>query len=245
LQAKLTEAQQAAAKAEAEKQAAITEERAKLEDQVRAAQADNLGAETALKREDNPSAEVRLALRMTQRVSLKLATAIGKLPHDQQLAMVELIEQALSDKQSEVDAANRKLEAMDADFRAITAEREHLKSEIPKLTERAVKAEETVLAVQSEVTAKTEEVKKVADKLYQADMARGSLMANIKNGIMLLVGAYLLVTILLPALVKHLDSGNPTKNVLRNISGYLANPLLYHDASKKIKALKSNESSQT
>lgn len=244
LQNELTAAQQAAAKAEADKQAAIVAERAKLEGQVRAAQADNLGVETALKREDNPSAEVRLALRMTQRVSLKLATAIGKLPADQQDAIVELIELALSDKQAEVDAANQKLEAMDSDFKAITKERDALVVEIPKLVERASKAEETVQAVQSEVTAKTEEVKTVADKLYQADMASGSLMSSIKQGVMLIVGAYLFITVILPGLVKHLDSGNPAKNVLRNISGYLANPLLYHDASKKIEALKNTESSQ-
>lgn len=244
LQAELTAAQQVASKAETDKQAAIVAERSRLEAQVRAAQTDNVGTETALKRVANPSAEVRLASRMAQRVSLRLATAIGRLPEDQQEAMVELIEQALSDKQSEVDSANRKLETMDRDFKAITSAREKLKAEIPKLAERAAKAEKTVLEVQSEVTAKTEQVKKVADKLYQADMANGSLLSGVKKGAVLLIGIYLFISVILPGFVKHLDSGNPAKKVLRHISGYLASPLLYHDAAKKLESAKNHEGSQ-
>lgn len=237
LQAKLAEQQALAAQAAKNAEAAKLAERLKLEAQIRAAQQDNLGAATALKKV--PAAfrtpEVNLADRMTQRVSLKLATAIGRLPQEEQDAMIELIEQALSDKQAEVEEANRKLAALDAQFKAVTVEREQLKAEIPKLTERATKAEETAKATQGEVNAKTEEVKTWANEAQAAKSQNGSLWSAIKKGALVMAGIYLFLAFGLPAIVKHMASGNPLKSVLRDVSGYTLNPLMHLDAKHKIK----------
>jgi len=149
--------------------------------------------------------------------------------------MVELIEQALSEKQTEVDEANRKLAEMDGQYKAVTAERELLKAEIPKLTDRAVKAEETAKEKQAAVTAKTEEVKRVADKLFEADRQNGSLWSNVQRGLLIMGAAYLFFTFGLPGIIKHLNSSNPIKGWLRDATGYLTSPLLYHDAKKKLK----------
>ena len=239
LQADLAKAQLDAEKARQDKDAAVAAERAKLEAQVRSAQQDNLGAETALKKvpASHQTPEVKLAARMTQRVSLKLATAIGRLPQDQQEAMVELVEQALSDKQAEVDEANRKLAQMDSDFKAITAERESLKAEIPKLTQRAVNAEETAKATQAEVTAKTNEVKEQANRLFASQMENGSLWSNLKRGLLIIGALWAFWVFGIPGIVKHLSSGNPLKGLLRDVNGYCLNPLTYHDARQKLSEL--------
>lgn len=235
LQADLAKVQADAEAARVAAEVAKTQERQALEAQIRAAQADNVGTQTALKKAPD-SPEVRLASRMAQRVSLKLATAIGKLPADQQEAMIELVEQALSDKQSEVDAANAKLAALDADFKAVTGEREALKAEIPKLTQRALKAEGEAKAVQAEVNVKTEEVKTWANKADAALRENGGLWDTLKKGALLLVGAYAFLAFGLPAIVKVMASDNPVKPMLRDLSGYLLNPVLHHDAKRKIRS---------
>lgn len=237
LQSELEQAKKAAEQAEKDKQTAIAAERAKLESQIRSAQADNLGTETALKkvRSEAQTPEVKLAARMAQRVSLKLATAIGRLPIEEQEAMVTLIEQALSDKQAEVDEANRKMAEMDASFKAVTGEREQLKAQIPVLAEKARKAEETASVKALEVEAKTDEIKKVADKLYRADQENGSLWSNLQRGAFILGAAYLFITFWVPGFIKHLKPTNPIKGLLRDASGYLSSPLLYHDAKSKLK----------
>ena len=236
-QAKL-DAQQAAAKqAAADAEAAKVSERVKLESQVRLAQMDNEGVVATLKT-IKPAAqtmETRLAAKMAQRVSLKLATAIGKLPEEQQEAMIELIQQALSDKQEEVDAANAKLAALDADFKAITAKRDQLLVQIPILESEAAKSNAMALKTQAEVKAKTEEVKTWAEKTNAALKENGSLSAQITKLVYWLVGGYLFFTIILPGIIKHLDGSNPLKNMLRDVSGYISSPALYHDAKAKIK----------
>lgn len=237
MQAKL-DAQQAAAKqAAADAEAAKQAERKQLEGQVRAAQMDNEGVVATLKT-IKPAAqtmETRLAAKMAQRVSLKLATAIGRLPPEQQEAMVELIQQALSDKQEEIDAANSKLAALDADFKAITAKRDELLVQIPILTEEARKSNARAIETQAAVKAKTEEVKTWAEKTNAALKENGSLTAQIEKLAYWLVGGYLFFTIVLPGIIKHLDGSNPLKHLLRDVSGYLTAPALYHDAKAKIK----------
>lgn len=173
LQAQVTTAQQAAAKAEKDKDTAIEANKAALSAQVRAAQTDNVGTVEAIKKAP-PSPEVSLALRMAQRVDLKLAVAIGKLPEADQQAMVELIEQALSGKQAEVDAANAKLAKADADFRAITAQRDQIAAQIPVLTQRAVEAAKQAETVQAAYNGKVNEVNDWAAKKAEADKRAGS-----------------------------------------------------------------------
>jgi len=236
LQAELAKAQADSAKAAKEAEEAKVAERKKLEEQVRAAQVDNAGTIAALAKSPK-SPETKLASRMALRVDLKLGTAIGRLPEADRQAMIELIEQALSDKQAEVDEANRKLAAMDSDFKATTADRDALLVAIPKLQERAVKAEETAKNRQSEVTEATEKVKKQAERLYQAEMESGSLWDSVKKGVLLLGAIYMTLAFGLPAIVKHLTPDNPFKSVLRDVNGYFLNPLTYHDAKTKLTAL--------
>ena len=173
LQADLTAAQQEKVKAVGDLTAAQASERAKLEGQVRAAQVDAVGTAAAIKRAP-ASAETALAARMADRVNLKLALAIGKLPEDQQVAMLDLIDQALSGKQAEIDAANAKLAKADADFKALTSDRDAIKAQIPALVATAAKADERAAAVQSALTAKTNEVVTWAAAKDEADKRAGS-----------------------------------------------------------------------
>lgn len=168
------DAQKAADQAKKDRNAAAAAERAKLEAQIKAAQVDNAGTQAALKKAPI-TPETQLASKMALRVDLKLAAAIGKLPQQDQQDMIDLIEQALSGKQAEVDAANAKLAKQDADFKAITGEREVLKAQIPLLTEQARKAEEKAQGVQAELTTKTTEVVTWAQKKAEAEKQAGSL----------------------------------------------------------------------
>ena len=236
MQAKLDIATIEAEKARIAREAAVVAERAKLEAQVRAAQVDNTGVVTALKRVPaaQQSPEVKLAARMALRVDLKLAIAIGRLPEADKQAMVELIEQALSDKQADLDEANRKLAEADANFKVVSGERDVLKAQIPKLTAKVADAEAEAGMAQAEVNLKVEAVKKYAEKADAALRDGSSFTESVKKVAYFLVGGYLLITVLLPALVKHLASDNPLKGLMRDMSGYIANPLLYHDSKKKI-----------
>lgn len=239
LQAQLTAQQQAAAEAAKQAEAAKVAEREKLEKQVRSAQLDNLGASTALKKvpKEHQTPEVKLAGSMVDRTGFKLGAAIGKLPPEEQQAMVDLIEELLSGKQTEVDAANLKLAQLDSDFKALTAQRQALEAQIPLLTQRAAKAEETVQATQQKVTVATNEVKAKAEALFKAAEESGSLWNAIKLGVgaVILLGlGYGFLAFILPGVVKHMAPDNPMKNMLRDASGYLTAPLLYSDAKKKI-----------
>ena len=236
LQAKLDAQQAVAAQAAKEAEAAKIAERQKLETQIKAAQRDALGAEIAIIRVPKPGPEAILALQMINRTNLKLGIAVGKLPQEDQEAMLELIDQVLSGKQAQIDAANARLAALDADFKAVTAEREQLRAEIPKLTQRAVKAEETAKATQLAVTAKTEEVKTWANKTDAALRENGGLIESLRKGALWVGGIYLFFVLGIPAIVKHMQSSNPIKGLLRDANGYFLNPLTYHDAKQKLKA---------
>jgi signal transduction histidine kinase len=238
LQADLAAAQAQAEAARRDHAAATAAERAKLEAQVRAAQQDAAGTQAALARvpAEHRTAEVRLAGAMAQRVSLKLAAAIGALPADQQQAMIELIDQALSDKQAEVDEAMRRLAQRDAEFATLARERDTVRAMIPVLEQRVANAEQTAKATQSEVTQKTNEVKIWATAKDQAERQAGGFAAQIDRIwriFLWIAGGYLFLAYILPGLVKHLDAG-PLKTFLRDVSGYTTSGLLYHDAKKKL-----------
>lgn len=243
LQAKLEATTAEAEKARIAREQANVAERAKLEAQVRAAQVDNTGVVTALRKVPAASQtpEVKLATRMATRVDIKLAAAIGRLPEADQLAMVELIEQALSDKQAEIDEANRKLAEADASFKVVSGERDILKAQIPKLTAKVADTEAEMNMAQAEVTVKTNEVKTWANKANEALHENGSLTSSIKKVGVVLVLLYGLVTFIIPGIVKHLEDTNPFKGILRDVSGHLSAPLLYRDAKRKLDIKTSNE----
>ena len=90
------------------------------------------------------------------------------------------------------------------------------------------------------MNAKVEEVKTVANELDAEKRKAGSFAAQIDKLwriVLWCVVGYLFITIGLPGIVKHLESGR-LKNALRATSGYLTNPLLHLDAAKKIDQLK-------
>lgn len=242
LQAQLEAAQLQAEQARKEKDAAVAAERAKLEAEVRAAQQDNLGTVTALAKvaPSHRTAEVKLASSMANRVSLKLAAAIGALPVAQQEAMIGLIDQALSDKQADVDEAVRKLAERDAEFAQVARERDTIKAQIPVLTAAVTKAEETTKATQTLVTAKTEEVKIFAAKADAKEREAGGFKAAAEkafNWVLFIAGAWAFLAFVLPGIVKHLPEGSGLKTFLRSAAGLLTSPLLHLDASKKITEL--------
>lgn len=238
LQSDLAKSQADTANAQQAATAAIAAERARLETMLRSAQQDTLGIITAQNRVPavNRTAELKLATAMANRVSFKLVAAVGALPQDQQDAMVQLIDQALSDKQSEVDAANAKLAARDKEFATVSAERDTIKAEIPVLTAKAAKAEETTKAVQAQVTAKTDEVKIFADKADAKERENGSLSGALASAIRWLIGiaiGWVFLAFVLPAIVKVMRAG-PIKNFLRDVSGFILNPIHHADAKTKI-----------
>jgi hypothetical protein len=236
MQAKLDIATLEAEKARIAREAAVVAERAKLEAQVRAAQVDNTGTVAALKRVPaaQQSPEVKLAARMALRVDLKLAIAIGRLPEADQMAMVELIEQALSDKQADLDEANRKLAEADANFKVVSGERDVLKAQIPKLTAKVADSEAEAAMAQAEVNVKIKDVKTWAEKADAALRDGSGFADSVRKVAYFLIGGYILVVFIIPGLVKHLATDNPLKGLLRDVSGYIASPLLYRDAKAKI-----------
>lgn len=240
LQAKLDAQQAAAVQAAKDAEAAKVAERGKLEAQVRSAQLDNLGAATALKKvpQANQTPEVILAGRMVDRTAYKLGAAIGKLPPDEQQGMVDLIEEMLSGKQSEIDEANRKLAALDEQFKAVTNEREAFKAQIPILQKQAQDLAQKAQETQAAVTAKTNEVKTWADKADSILRERGSLVSSLERAALWIGGLVAFWMFGLPAIVKHLASDNPFKPLLRDLNGYVLNPLTYHDAKTKLNKTK-------
>lgn len=237
-QAQLEKAKADAAAKEAALLAAQAAERTKMQEQVRSAQQTNEGAAAALSRvpAEHRTAEVKLAASMSARTSIRLAAAVGKLPDDMRDEILLIVDQALSDKQAEVDAANASLAKKDKDFAALTAERESIKAQIPVLQKKADDAVKAKADADAIVTAKTTEVVQYATQLHQEKEQNGSLQATVEKylkGAMLLGLGYVLLAFVLPAIVKVMDAG-PLKNTLRNVSGYILNPVLHHDAKKKI-----------
>lgn len=176
-QADLTKANAAAEQARKERDAAAAVERGKLEIQIRSAQEDAAGAHAAqLKAPATP--ETKLALAFTQRVEYKLGESIGQLPAEQREAILRLVDEALAGKQAEFDAAMAK---RDAEFAAVKAERDVVKAQLPLLSDRAVKAEETARATQEKVTEKTNEVKDWAQKKDEAERRAGSFLGALAS----------------------------------------------------------------
>lgn len=245
-QAKLEEARQAALLKEAELRAAADTERKQLEQQVQSAQQDNLGTVEALKRvpPEHATAEVKLAASMAQRVSLKLARAIGQLPRDQQDAMILLIDQALSEKQAEVDAAMQKLAQRDKEFDLLSDERDHyVKDIIPALKADTEKANQKADKLAQDLNTKTDTLSQWARDKFESDAKAHSLQASFDKMVryaLYVAGVWAFVVYVLPGLLKHLSPGK-TKNFLRDISGYLTSPLLYHDAKRKLDAPAAHE----
>lgn len=246
-QAKVEAARLEAEVKEAKLKEAAELERRQLEQQIQSAQQDNVGTLEALKRvpPEHTTAEVKLASAMATRVSLKLARAIGKLPADQQDAMILLIDQALSEKQSEVDEAHRKLAQRDKDFEELSKEHEvTLNKVIPALKKDTEAAKQKADQLSAELNTTTNTLSQWAKDKYESEARAHGLQASIDKLIstaLWLGGIWAFVVYILPGLVKHMGPGR-TKNFLRDVSGYITSPLLYHDAKRKLNAPSDDQS---
>jgi hypothetical protein len=240
LQSDLAIAQAELARAAAEKAAAEQAERAKQAEQVRYAQQMTAGAAESLSRQptEHRTPQTQLASDLLKRSELALGLAIGTLPHDKQAEILRIVDGALSSVQAERDAARQALAAKDAELRQVTLERDAVKAELPKLAAKVSDAEQRAEQVQAQVTAKTELVKAAAEKLDAERRKAGSFAAQVDKLWRIafwIAGGWAFLTFILPGIVKHLEAGR-LKNTLRDLSGYAANPLLYHDAKKKLSA---------
>lgn len=238
LQTDLALAQAELARANAAKVAAEEAERARKDEQVRYAQQMASGAAESLSRQptEHRTPQTQLASDLLRRSELALGLAIGTLPPDKQAEILRIVDGALSTVQAERDAARRALEAKDAELRQVTLERDAVKAEIPKLAAKAQDAEERAEQVAAQVTAKTELVKAAAEKLDAERRKAGSFAAQVDKLWRIafwIAGGWAFLTLILPGIVKHLEAGR-LKNLLRDVSGYAANPLLYLDAKRKL-----------
>ena len=240
LQSDLAIAQAELARAAAEKAAAEQAERAKQEEQVRYAQQMAAGAAESLSRQpdEHRTPQTQLASDLLKRSELALGLAIGTLPPDKQAEILHIVDGALSQVQAERDAAKEALRQKDLELREVTLERDAVKAELPKLAAQVDQAELRALEVQAQVTAKTELVKAAAEKLDAERRKAGSFAAQVDKLWRIaawIAGGWAFITFILPGIIKHMDAGR-LKNALRDVSGYAANPLLYHDAKKKLSA---------
>jgi hypothetical protein len=240
-QAQLATAKTDAAAKEAALLAAHQAEQARLMEQLQAAQQFTVGAENALVRVPAAQAtpEVKVGAALLLRGNLRLATAIGKLPPGLQDEIVTIVDQMLSADAGELAKAQAALASKDADFKTLTAERDAIKAQIPKLQQQADAAKEQVAVKEQAVTSLTNQVKDWAAKKFASDQQAGSLLgalASLRNLCLWVAGVWAFLAFVLPGIIKHMDSG-VLKNTLRAVSGYATSPLLFHDASKKISSL--------
>lgn len=242
LQSKLSDAEARLKEAEAIAEAARQAERAKQEAQVRHAQQMQSGASEAIRRQppEHRTPQTALASDLLNRAEFALGLAIGNLSPELRAEITAIVDGALSSVQAERDAAKAALLAKDAELRTVTRERDAIKDELPKLAAQVAQAERQADEIKAKVAAKVEEVKTVANVLDAERRKAGSLSAQIDKLwriVLWIAGAWAFITFILPGLVKHMDAGT-AKNLLRDVSGYAGNPLLYHDAKKKLQKQK-------
>ncbi len=175
-QADLDKAKASAAEAKLAYESALTTERAKTTDQLRFSQQFAYGIPGLLEKIPQ-TAEVKLAQSFAARVNRGLSLAIGDLPPEKQAEVLQIIQEALSAKQAEVDAANAKLAVLDAQLATTTREKQAVEAQIPVLLEKNAAAEIKVVAKSAEVATATAKVVQYADKAAEKEKEAGSLGA--------------------------------------------------------------------
>ncbi len=208
----LRAAQEAAAKAQAEAaeakanyEKALSDQRTKTVQQSQYSQQMIHGIPIALSRAPQ-TPEVILASGLAKRASTGLAAAIGELPTERQAEIAFLVEQALSAKQAEVDAANAALAIKDKELAVTTAEKKVVEAKLPVLEEKAAAAEIKAVAAQGVVAVKTNEVAVYADKMAEKEKEAGSLGALVHK-LLWVIGIfsalYVLVHFIVPSLAQE------------------------------------------
>lgn len=208
----LRAAQEAAAKAkadaaaaEAKYETALADQRTKTMQQSQYSQQMIHGIPIALARAPQ-TPEVVFAAGLARRASTGLAAAIGELPPDKQSEIAFLVEQALSAKQAEVDAANAALAAKDKELAVTTAEKKQIEAKLPVLERQMNAAEAKAVAAEGVVVVKTNEVAVYADKAAEREKEAGSL-GTLVHKLFWVLGSlaalYVLVHFVLPSLAQE------------------------------------------
>ncbi len=157
------------------------------------------------------SPEVVFATGLAKRAQRGLAEAIGEIDPSKQAEMVFLVEQALSAKQAEVDAANAALALKDKELAVTTAAKKAIEDKLPALEDKAHAAENKAIAAEGIVVVKTNEVAVYADKMAEKEAEAGSL-GTLLHKLFWVVGAlavlYVLVHFILPSLAQEFP-GSP------------------------------------
>lgn len=176
------------------------------------------------------SAETTLAGELASRADNALALAVGKLPADQQAEMEALIQNALSAKQAQVDAAQATLAQRDAQLQAVTQQKQALDIQVPVLQASVATKDALVAVAQTKVDAKQAEVISWADKTSAAQKEAGSLGAYGNNLMRILVIcgiAYLFIHFVLPSLAQQY----PASKVLSGVYLWLTSLFSAHSVS--------------
>jgi gas vesicle protein len=238
LQADLAAAQAAEAKAKTEKDAAVAAERQKFTDALRSAQQANEGGAYLLGKipAEHQTPQSKVGTAMVLRANFRLAAMLGKLPDDVLKDVTDMMDGLIAER----DEALAKLAESDHKFTELTGEHAATVKQLADATKLAQATAEKAGAVQVKVTQVTNEVKQKADALDAEMRKSGSLDAVVVKLLWaggIIAGAWFFFAFVVPGIVKHMASGNPLKTGLRNLSGYALNPLLFHDAKKKLTAL--------
>lgn len=208
----LRAAQEAAAKAKADAaaaqanyEAALLKQKADTIAQAQYSQQMIHGIPVALARAPQ-TPEVVFATGLAKRASTGLAAAIGELPAEKQSEISFLVDQALSAKQAEVDAANAALALKDKELVATTAEKKQIEAKLPVLEKQSQIAEARAVAAEGVVVVKTNAVAVYADKAAEKEKEAGSLGTLVHKLFWVIGGAaalYILVHFMLPSLAQE------------------------------------------
>lgn len=206
----LQAAQDAAKKAEselaqirAERDAAVKEQQEKRDAQITSGQEYVHATGVALRRVENPGPEVEAAKLLNGRAEISLALAMGRLPREQQNEMIKLVDGLLSSHKSELDAAQKKLEARDEELRLVTAERVAVEKKLAVVEARIPAAEEKAQVLSKKLEEKTDEVRTWAEKKVESDRVAGSLRATLQNWAIMIGLGYVFLHFVLPSLASQ------------------------------------------
>lgn len=164
------------------------------------------------------SPEVTLAKGFADRAVNGMTLALGKLPADQQAEITLLVQQALSSKQAEVDAANEALKAKDTRLAQETTARKAAEASIPPLKASVEAANAQVGAKTALVTEKTAEVSQWASAKAESDAKAGSLGTYAENlwRILLIVAiGYIVIHIVFPSLAAEFPAATWLSGIYR------------------------------
>lgn len=204
-QASAAKAQAEAVAAQARYEAALREQKAKTLQQVQYSQQMVSGVPVALARAPQ-TPEVVFASGLAKRAATGLAAAIGDLPADKQAEIAFLVDQALSAKQVEVDAAKAALAIKDKELTITTAAKQVIEAKLPMLEQQAKAADAKAVAAEGVVLVKTNEVATYAEKAATKEKEAGSLGTLVDKlwHVLLFLGiAYALVHFALPSIAQE------------------------------------------